>query len=193
MAQTLKKIFDPGIDEVVQNYTIESWHVSQSVDAFTGTEAYDIILSGSLTVTGSVAINGISDTIQNNVVTIDTTTGQLFYTASSNFNVNNFYTSSVTQSITSSVVNNVVNNSTVNQTIISSSVNNIAPSDQYIQYNSASVFGASVGLQYVYLKESFQQGNGVVASGNYSHAQGRGTQATNQYSHAEGQHYISFW
>jgi hypothetical protein len=36
MANTLKKIFVPGLDQVAQTYTIESWHVSQSVDAFTG-------------------------------------------------------------------------------------------------------------------------------------------------------------
>ena len=40
--------------------TVETWHVTQSVDAFTGTEAYDITISGSLTVTGSV---DITDTI----------------------------------------------------------------------------------------------------------------------------------
>jgi hypothetical protein len=130
MAKILENIFTPNVDEIAQNYTIESWHVSQSVDALTGIDAYDITISGSLVVTGSVAINGLSDITQNNVVTIDASTGQLYYTASSNFNVNNFYTSSVTQSITSSVVNNVVNNSTVNQTIISSSVNNVAPSNQ---------------------------------------------------------------
>jgi len=32
--------------------TIEAWHVSQSVDALTGTEAYNITISGSLTVIG---------------------------------------------------------------------------------------------------------------------------------------------
>ena len=56
MAKQLKKIFDPGIDEVVQNFTIESWHVSQSVDAFTGVQDYDITISGSLTISGSTFI-----------------------------------------------------------------------------------------------------------------------------------------
>jgi len=71
MANTLQKIFTPTVDEVVQNYTIQSWHVSQSVDAFTGTEAYDITLSGSLVVTGSVAINGLSNVPQNSVLLYD--------------------------------------------------------------------------------------------------------------------------
>jgi hypothetical protein len=104
MANTLKKIFVPGLDQVAQTYTIESWHVSQSVDAFTGTEAYDIILSGSLILTGSLAIQGLTDSPQNKVLLYDDTTGLIYYTASSNFAVNNFYTSSVTQSITNSVV-----------------------------------------------------------------------------------------
>jgi hypothetical protein len=54
MALVLKQIFTTGSDEIAQNYIIESWHVSQSVDAFTGAAAYDITISGSLTLTGSV-------------------------------------------------------------------------------------------------------------------------------------------
>jgi hypothetical protein len=33
--------------------TVEAYHVTQSIDAFTGTDAYDITLSGSFTLTGS--------------------------------------------------------------------------------------------------------------------------------------------
>lgn len=53
MALVLKNIFTPSTDEIAQNYTIESWHVSQSVDALTGHAAYDITISGSLNLTGS--------------------------------------------------------------------------------------------------------------------------------------------
>ena len=219
MANVLQKIFTPSVDEVVQNFTIQSWHVSQSVDALTGAEAYDITISGSLVVTGSVAIHTLPNANQNGVVLYDDVTGLLYYTASSAFNVNNFYTSSITQSITSSTVNNTINNSTINQTIISSSVNTPAPSDQYIQYNSGSSFGASPSFQYVYPIESFQHGFGVEATGpysyahgdvthaggfgshaegsltsasaNYSHAEGRLTKALSIYSHAEGQQTVS--
>lgn len=48
MAQQLSK------DTIAQNQIIRPWHVTQSIDAFTGTAAYDITLSGSLTTTGSV-------------------------------------------------------------------------------------------------------------------------------------------
>jgi hypothetical protein len=36
---------------------VQAWHVTQSIDAFTGTEAYDITLSGSLIITGSVILD----------------------------------------------------------------------------------------------------------------------------------------
>jgi hypothetical protein len=187
MANVLKKIFDPTIDEVVQNFTIQSWHVSQSVDALTGADDYDITISGSLVVTGSVAIHTLSNLPQNGVVLYDDVTGLLYYTASSAFAVNNFYTSSVTQSITSSTVNNTINNSTINQTIISSSVNTPAPSEYYIQYNSASTFGASADFQYIYPSQSLQQGSLTIAQGIHSHAEGKSTLSLGTYSHAEGQ------
>ena len=37
---------------IAQTQTINAWHVTQSVNAFTGTNAYDITISGSLTVIG---------------------------------------------------------------------------------------------------------------------------------------------
>ena len=58
MAKVLKDIFTSGSDEIVQNFTINSWHVSQSVDALTGADAYDITISGSLDVIGPVTITG---------------------------------------------------------------------------------------------------------------------------------------
>jgi hypothetical protein len=45
----------------------------------------NVSVSGSLVVTGSAYIKGLGTTTQTNVVTIDTTTGQLYYTASSAF------------------------------------------------------------------------------------------------------------
>ena len=62
MANVLKKVFTPSVDQIAQTYTIESWHVSQSVDAFTGVSAYDIYLSGSMSITGSLT-NGSADNV----------------------------------------------------------------------------------------------------------------------------------
>tara|TARA_Y100000356_G_scaffold107320_1_gene93401 strand:+ start:156 stop:3623 length:3468 start_codon:yes stop_codon:yes gene_type:complete len=53
MAKTLSK------SNIVTNNTILASDVSQSIDAFAGTEAYDITVSGSLTTTGSVDISGL--------------------------------------------------------------------------------------------------------------------------------------
>lgn len=51
MPNTLSKT---GIQD---NNTIRVWHITQSVDAFTGIQAYDITLSGSLTVVGDLNLN----------------------------------------------------------------------------------------------------------------------------------------
>ena len=63
MALTLSQT---GIE---QDQIINSWHVTQSIDAFTGQAAYDITLSGSLILTGSVE-------------SLDGYTGSLYGTAS---------------------------------------------------------------------------------------------------------------
>ena len=42
--------------EIEEGKIVHSWHVSQSVDAFTGADAYDITVSGSHTLTGSMYI-----------------------------------------------------------------------------------------------------------------------------------------
>jgi hypothetical protein len=84
MAKQLKKIFDPGIDEVVQNFTIESWHVSQSVDAFRGDDDYDITISGSLTISGSTFISGSPEATGGGYSTLvlNNTTKQVYVTGS---------------------------------------------------------------------------------------------------------------
>lgn len=48
MANTLNKI------GITTGNTVEAYHVTQSIDAFTSTEAYDISLSGSFNMTGSI-------------------------------------------------------------------------------------------------------------------------------------------
>lgn len=74
MALVLKQIFATGSDQISQNYAIESWHVSQSVDALTGAAAYDITISGSLNLTGS--------TLTGSTANITSITGSLKGTAS---------------------------------------------------------------------------------------------------------------
>jgi hypothetical protein len=42
---------------IVDNSTVRTWHVTQSIDAFTNAVAYDITISGSLTVIGDLNLN----------------------------------------------------------------------------------------------------------------------------------------
>jgi hypothetical protein len=61
-----------------------------------------------------------------------------------------------------------------------------APSDTYIQFNSGGLFGGDSSFRYIYASHSLQQGDNVVASGDYSHAQGSSSIASGDYSHVEG-------
>ena len=56
-------------------------HVTQSVDALTGTEAYDITVSGSLTITGSTFIQPTNVSTGTNVLTVDSD-GKIYKTGS---------------------------------------------------------------------------------------------------------------
>ena len=192
MANTLKKIFVPGLDQVAQTYTIESWHISQSVDAFTGVEAYDVTISGSLILTGSLAIQGLTDPALTDVLTIDTSTGQIYYTSSTAIApINNYISSTVTNNYTSSTVLNNFSTSSVINNYTASTVNSPGGSDTQIQYNSGSTFGASSGFIYDYNVLSLSQGNNVLVLGSFAHAEGNLTTASADFSHAEGSNAIA--
>jgi len=77
MAKTLSKT------GIVTGADILAGHVTQSVDAFTGIEAYDITISGSTTISGSLFLDGTTETSQPFVLTYNTSSGQVYYTASS--------------------------------------------------------------------------------------------------------------
>jgi hypothetical protein len=78
MALTLSKT------NIVNGNIVQAADVSQSIDALTGTAAYDITISGSLTVTGSLNINGIQEGTgaSYKTVVINDTTGQLRFSTS---------------------------------------------------------------------------------------------------------------
>jgi hypothetical protein len=89
MAKVLENIFTAGVDEIAQGFTVESWHVSQSVEAFTGASDYDITISGSLTVTGSNSTFGnssVSGYSTINGFTIYNTGSNIAIVNTSNFN-----------------------------------------------------------------------------------------------------------
>ncbi len=108
-----KKLTQVGIET---GNTVEAFHVTQSIDAFTGTEDYDISLSGSLNVTGSVSIIGLSDTAQSNVITINSSTGQLFFTASSALSTTIDTGSFITNTQTGSFITNTQTGSFITNT-----------------------------------------------------------------------------
>ena len=116
---------------------VRPYHVSQSIDAFTGIVAYDINVSGSFQVTGSTMLSGstyiktLASTAQSNIVTINTTTGQLFVTASSAVGTaTNTGSLLITASYSSpNMVFTKGNGDTFNVAIPSSTDTNIANSD----------------------------------------------------------------
>ncbi len=66
---------------ITRNNTIEAWHITQSIDALTGIDAYDITISGSLEVTGSVNITPTQASTGTNVLTVDSV-GKIYKTGS---------------------------------------------------------------------------------------------------------------
>lgn len=88
MAKTLSQI------PIETGLTIQAWHVTQSIDALTGVDAYDITISGSLTVTGSVYVKEFSTPFETNILTYNTESGELAYTASADIVVRNALTAS---------------------------------------------------------------------------------------------------
>lgn len=52
MAQTL------STSGIVNGQDVQAWHVTQSIDAFTGVSDFDISVSGSFTLTGSLKVSG---------------------------------------------------------------------------------------------------------------------------------------
>jgi hypothetical protein len=93
----MAKVFEGLPNPIEANRIIRSGHVSQSVDAFTGAEAYDITISGSLTLTGSAYWSGSTDAAGNSidVVVIDQNTDKLYTTSSAAFGSTD-YVSNVT-------------------------------------------------------------------------------------------------
>lgn len=78
MANTLSKA---GIET---SNTVEAWHVTQSIDALTGTDAYDITISGSLTLQdGTEGPNKIATSDNNGTISFTSNiTASLYGTAS---------------------------------------------------------------------------------------------------------------
>ena len=84
MAKTLSKT------GITNGQTIQPSHVTQSIDAFTATDAYDISLSGSLTLTGNQSVTGsliVSNSITSSKLTSDDGTLFLGYSGFNNITI----------------------------------------------------------------------------------------------------------
>jgi hypothetical protein len=84
MAKTLSKT------GITNGQTIQPSHVTQSIDAFTATDAYDISLSGSLTLTGNQSVTGsliVSNSITSSALTSDDGTLFLGYNGFNNITI----------------------------------------------------------------------------------------------------------
>ena len=77
MALTLSKTL------IATGQTVQASQITQSIDALTGTVAYDITISGSLTVTGSLNMNGALNATSSNAVSSSFATTASFAVSSS--------------------------------------------------------------------------------------------------------------
>jgi hypothetical protein len=185
-----KILSQTGIDT---SQTVEAWHVTQSIDAFTGVEAYNITLSGSFTLQ-----NGTQGA---NKVAISDANGQITFVDSASIISSQTGSFLVTASATSNIITFTKGNGTTFPvTINTGSGGTPAGSDTQIQYNNGGIFGASSIFRFndnvnslMYGLNvtasgigSFAQGLGSTSFGNYSHAEGYQTRASGSYSHAEG-------
>ena len=96
--------------------TVEAWHVTQSIDAFTGAEAYDITLSGSFTLqNGSEGADKIAVSDANGLITFTGSFSELaqsstdFYNFTSSYNnfTSSYNTGSFSGSFTGTLVGSV--------------------------------------------------------------------------------------
>jgi hypothetical protein len=154
MAKTLSKI------NVQTGEVVEAHHISQSIDAFTGTEAYDITLSGSFTLTGSLKIDSLGTGVPSKSLTL-TSTGEVVTGSYTPSNAILWETGSA-----GSYSIKAINDSSLDST----------GDYSYAEGNNTLSSGFI----------SHAEGRNTTSSGNYSHAEGINTKATGDQSHAEG-------
>ena len=187
-------------NDIVSLNIIRPYHVSQSVDAFTGTVAYDINVSGSFQVTGSTTLSGstflrtLTNTAQSDVLTYNQSTGRVYFTASSaiggtDTNIGN---SNLSVPSATSRILTIPNGSTVgfSGSFAQGTSNNATGVSAHAEgYHSTASgdWSHAEGNQTVSSgPSSHAEGLYVSSSGLASHAEGLRSKAINSYSHAEG-------
>ena len=177
--------------------TVEAWHVTQSIDAFTGVEAYDIIVSGSVDITGSLN-NGLSNTASGEYSHAEGTST----TASGSFSHaegrGTIATGAASHAEGRDTVASGSNSHAEGYGTTATGEYSHAEGTTTIASGLASHaegFAATASGHYSHAEglntvasgsNSHAEGAGTTAKGSYSHAEGSGTTASEQYSHAEG-------
>lgn len=158
MANTLSKA------GITTGATVETWHVTQSIDAFTATEAYDISISGSLDV--NFGLLTVADT------TINMAGGFILY-----------------QDITAISIGKTTaatGNSSFSQGINSEASGDYSHAEGNATISSGTASHAEGNTTIASGTTSHAEGKNTQAIGDGSHAEGDSTIALGQNSHAGG-------
>jgi hypothetical protein len=168
MAKTLTQV---GIET---GNLVEAYHVTQSIDAFTGVDAYDISLSGSLNITGSLSQG--SGTQASGV--FSHAEGQSTQAIGDVSHAEGQSTQAIGE------YSHAEGEETTAQGAYSH-----AEGDSTTAIGTYShAEGASTTATGPY---SHAEGSNTIASGSYSHAEGLGTVASGSYQHVQGQFNLS--
>ena len=170
-------------------------------------------LNQTITLSGSVYIPGLPSTPQSNVLTYDTATGKLYFTASSAFGGNvdtsifvlnsqtssmnvlsSSYASTASYALNTQTIDtgSFVTNSQTSSFVQNSQTSSFVTNDQtgsfvtYLQTGSFATTGSNNFSGSQTITGSLSQGLDTIVSGSYSHAEGSITKAIGDYSHAEG-------
>ena len=168
MAKTLTQV---GIET---GNLVEAYHVTQSIDAFTGVDAYDISLSGSLNITGSLSQGSGTQA-----------SGVFSHAEGQSTQAIGEYSHAEGQS--TQAIGEYSHAEGVETTAQGAYSHAEGDSTTAIG-TGAHAEGASTTATGPY---SHAEGSNTIASGSYSHAEGLGTVASGSYQHVQGQFNLS--
>jgi hypothetical protein len=181
---------------VLTGQFVKAGHISQSIDAFTGTEAYDITLSGSFTlVNGTQGVNKVAISDANGK--IDFVDASTLFTGSVSPSGSNAFPYTGSALITGSLgITGSLSHG--NGNLISGSYSHaegkttiVSGSFAHAEGNQTNAIGDgshAEGLLSISIGEqSHAEGESTQAYGDLSHAEGYLTISSGSYSHAEGE------
>ena len=201
----MAKTFDKT--DIVSLNVIRPYHVSQSVDAFTGIDAYDITLSGSFTLTGSLKLDSLStdtptkalalsatgEVVTGSYTPIDSILWETGSAGSYSVKVINDSTTDATGNYSyaeglGTTSSGLYSHSEGGETLAEGTA---AHSEGYQTTASGDTSHAEGYQTHALGETSHAEGDNTVASGTYSHSEGYLTSASGDYSHAEGKNTIA--